>query len=84
MSHSQLQGFFMLTIKSVSIYGYKEYNQSDFGINHLVMSTCSLLLCCWKSVFVMTSVFFWQNSVNLCPASFCTPKPNLPVIPGIS
>ena len=24
------------------------------------------------------------NSVSLCPASFCTPRPNLPVIPGIS
>ena len=27
----------------------------------------------------MTSVFTWQNSVSLCPASFCTPRPNLPV-----
>ena len=32
----------------------------------------------------MTSVFSWQNSVNLCPASFWTPGPNLPVTPGIS
>ena len=24
----------------------------------------------------MTSAFFWQNSVSLCPASFCTPRPN--------
>ena len=30
------------------------------------------------------SAFFWQNSVNLCPASFCSPRPNLPVTPGIS
>ena len=27
----------------------------------------------------MTSAFSWQNSVSLCPASFCTPRPNLPV-----
>ena len=27
----------------------------------------------------MTSVFFWQNSVDLCSASFCPPRPNLPV-----
>ena len=27
----------------------------------------------------MTSAFFWQNSISLCPASFCTPRPNLPV-----
>ena len=32
----------------------------------------------------MTSVFSWQNSVSVCPASFCTPRPNLPVTPGIT
>ena len=32
----------------------------------------------------MTSVFFWQNSISLCPASFCTPRPNLLVTPGVS
>ena len=41
------------------------------------------LLCCWKRLFAMTSAFSWQNSVSLCPASFCTPRPNLPVTPGI-
>ena len=25
-----------------------------------------------------------KNSVSLCPASFCIPKPNLPVTPGVS
>ena len=33
-------------------------------------------------VFAITNAF-WQNSVSLCPASFCTPGPNLPVTPGI-
>ena len=37
-----------------------------------------------KSMFAMTSVFSWQNSVSLCLASFRTPRPNLPVTPGIS
>ena len=32
----------------------------------------------------MTSAFSWQNSISLCPASFCTLRPNLPVIPGVS
>ena len=41
-------------------------------------------LCCWKRVFAMTSTFSWQKSVSLCLASFCTPRPNLPVTPGIS
>ena len=62
----------------------KEYNQSEFGVDHLVMPTCSILLCCWKMVYAMTSAFSWQNSISLCPASFCTPRPNLPVIPGVS
>ena len=32
----------------------------------------------------MTSAFSWQNSISLCPASFCFPRPNLPVTPGVS
>ena len=28
----------------------------------------------------MTSAFSWQNSFCLCPASFCTLRPNLPVM----
>ena len=32
----------------------------------------------------MTSAFSWQNSVSLCSASFCVPKANLPVTPGVS
>ena len=43
----------------------------------------SLLLCCWKRVFVMTSAFSWQNSISLCLASFCTPRPYLPITPAI-
>ena len=27
----------------------------------------------------MTSAFSWQNSISLHPASFCTPRPNLPL-----
>ena len=30
----------------------------------------------------MTSAFSWQNSISLCPASFGTPRENLPVTPG--
>ena len=44
----------------------------------------SLLLCCWKRVFAMTSVFSWQSSISLCPALFCTPMTNLPLTPGVS
>ena len=26
----------------------------------------------------MTSAIFWQNSISICPAAFCIPRPNLP------
>ena len=32
----------------------------------------------------MTYVFSWQISVSLCPASFCTPRSNFTVTPGVS
>ena len=32
----------------------------------------------------MTRAVSWQNSIILCPASFCSPRPNLPVTPGVS
>ena len=32
----------------------------------------------------MTSAFSWQNSISLFPASFCIPRPYLPVTPGVS
>ena len=50
----------------------------------IMMSMFRVLSCHWKRVFAMTSVFSWQNSVSLCPTSFCTPRPNTPVTPGIS
>ena len=37
-----------------------------------------------ERVHAMTSMFSWKNSVSLCPASCCTPRPNLLVTPGIS
>ena len=37
-----------------------------------------------EEVFAMTSEFSWQNSISLCPASSCTPRPNLPIAPDIS
>ena len=37
-----------------------------------------------KTLAKILPALSWQNSVSLCPASFCTPKLNLPVTPGIS
>ena len=49
-----------------------------------MLSMCRVVSCVWNRVFAMTSVVSWQNSVSLCPASFCTPRSNLPVTPDIS
>ena len=48
------------------------------------MSMCRVFSCVGKRVFVMTSVFSWQNSISLYPVSFRIPRPNLPVTPGVS
>ena len=45
LSHTQLLVLFLLTVQSLSIFGCKEYNQSDFGIDHLVMSMCRVFSC---------------------------------------
>ena len=37
-----------------------------------------------KGCLLQPACFSWQNSVSLCPASFCTLRPNFPVTPGIS
>ena len=72
------------------LYGASPSLATKNIINLILVSTIwwfhvkSLLLCCWKMVFALTSVFSWQNSISLCPASFCTPRPNLPITPGIS
>ena len=34
-------------------------------------------------MIAMTSALSWQNSITLCPPSFCTPRPNLPVTSGV-
>ena len=45
LSHSQLLVLFLLTVQSFFIFGCKEYNQSDFGVDHLVMSMCRIFSC---------------------------------------
>ena len=40
--------------------------------------------CVKPSLVLLKNALSWHNSVSLCPASFCSPRPNLPVTPGIS
>lgn len=37
MSYSQLQVLFLLTVQSFSIFGCKEHNQYDLGIDDILM-----------------------------------------------
>ena len=48
------------------------------------MSICRVFSCVLEEGIAMTSVFSWQNSFNLCPGSFCTPRPYLPLTSGVS
>ena len=62
MSHSQFSVLFLLTVSSFSIFGCKEYNQSDFSIDHLAMSMCRIICCAvGRGCFSTTSAFSWQN-----------------------
>ena len=78
--------------------GHETYVRQPFIINRLHQSRVlnnnnnnlvSVLIVWWGpcrvvSCVVGSSVFSWQNSATLCPASYCTPRPNLPISPGIS
>ena len=64
--------------------GCKEYNQSDFHIDHLVMSMCWVFSCVVGRGYFPWPVRSLGKTVSLCSASFCTPRPNLPVTPGVS
>ena len=48
------------------------------------LSGVGLSLVLLKQAVSMTCALSWQNSVSLRPASFCTPRPNLPVTTSIS
>ena len=42
---------------------------------------CRVVVCvAGRGCFAMTSGFSWQNSLSLCPISFCTLRPNLLVL----
>ena len=66
------------------MFGCKEYNQFDFGIDHLVTSMCRVISSVVGRGCLLWPVFSWQNSACFCPDSLCTPRLNLPVILGIS
>ena len=66
------------------MFSCTKFNQSDFDIDHLVTSMCRVISCVVGKGYLPWPVCSHEKTVGLCPASFCTPRPNLPVIPGIS
>ena len=71
------------------------YRASPSLLAKSIISLISVLTIWWcpciESSFVLLeegvcydSAVSWQNSTSLCPASFCTPRPNLPVTPDVS
>ena len=65
------------------LFGCKEYNQSDFGVDHLVMSMSRVFSCA-----VGRGCLLWPvhslGKILLAFALLHTPRPNLPVTPGNS
>ena len=53
-------------------------------IDHLVMSMCRIIFCVVGRGCLLWAVCSLGKTLRLCPASFCIPRPNWPVIPGIS
>ena len=84
LSHSQLPVLFFLTLYCFSTFGCKEYNQSDFVLTIWWCLWVVFSLMLLEEVVFYDQLFSWQNSVSLCPDSFCTPRPNLTVTLGIS
>ena len=72
-------------IEFLHLWLQRLYNQSDVCTGHLMTSMCRVIPCVLgRGCVAMTSAFSWQNSINLCPASFHIPKSNLPVTSGVS
>ena len=71
--------------KSFSTFGCKEYNQSDFGIDHLVMSTGRVFSCVVGGGCLLWPVHsLGETLISFCLSSSSTPRPDLPVTPGVS
>ena len=61
---------FLLTVWSFSIFVCKEYNQSDFSIDHLAMSMCRVIFWVVGKGCLLWPACSPDKTVSLCPASF--------------
>ena len=75
----------LMAIESVMPYNHLTlHHPLHYGIDHLVMYTCSFISCVVERGYLLWPVCSLGKIVSLCPASFCTPRSNLPVTAGIS
>ena len=63
----------------------------DLSIDRLVMFMCGVFCCVvgkgcllWRRCLLWPVHSLGKTLIRLCPASFYTPRPNLPVTPGVS
>ena len=49
-----------------------------------VLTICRVVYCVVGKGNLLWPVYSLYKTVSLCPASFCLPRPNLPVAPGVS
>ena len=57
ISDSQLLVLFLLILQSFSIFSCKEFYQSGFGIDHLVMFMCRVVSCVCYDQCVLLAIF---------------------------
>ena len=89
---NKIQSFICITIfidMSPMYYSYLMPNIYELGVRYCLLldkyaSYLVTSINLTMRVFVMTSEFSWENFMSLCPALFYTPRPNLPVTPGVS
>ena len=82
------------TVSSRSCFCWLYRASPSLAAKNIISLVSVLTICqcpCVESSLVLLeegvcydNAFSWQNSVGLCPALFCTPRPNLPATRGIS
>ena len=75
---------FLLSKKSFFIFGCKKYNQSDFGIDHLMMSTCRVVFCVVRRGCLLWPVCSLSKTLLAFALLHFYLRANLPVTPGKS
>ena len=71
-------------VELLHLWLQKPQNKSDFVLTIWWCPCVESSLVLLEEGVCYDQCISWQNSVSLCPALFCIPKPNVPVTPGSS